>query len=106
MAMGREELKVVGWMFAIPLLLGAMGNGLDVEPRLVTSKPPSTATFYAHDTVNIRSGPSTMDDVVGQLRAGDAIEVEYGGSEWRKILHGPQAGAHVFTPALSSNPLD
>lgn len=48
-------------------------------------------TVYAKSTVNIRTGPSTDYDKVGQLKEGDAVtRVGIGDNGWSKVLYNEQ----------------
>ena len=62
------------------------------EATTETSEPPAEAApaaqilFVTGDRVNLRSGPSTSNDVVGSVTRGQAVElVEYESNGWAQI---------------------
>lgn len=57
-------------------------------------------TWHAHDTVNIRKGPSTDSKVVGQLTRGDDVRLEATTDDWKKIIEDTHKGSYVYSPAL------
>lgn len=101
-------LKTIGWVLAAVIVIGWISGTMNSGTNSTTPSSARTESassrsdlFYAHGTVNIRSGPSTEHDVVGQLTVGDEIKVARGSDKWRQAVGGAYAGAYVYTPVLS-----
>ncbi len=58
----------------------------------------------ASDTVNIRKGPGTNTDKLGELKNGDPVNVVEQGDVWHKILYNGQE-AYVFAAYVTNLPV-
>ncbi|QDY68281.1 SH3 domain-containing protein [Qingshengfaniella alkalisoli] len=87
------------------ILAGVSGTtpvDANVEVEQTSTEPSATTqadTRYARvlgTTVNLRAGPSTIDPVLGQVDAGDRVQLlEGGGNGWARIVN-PDTGNPVY----------
>lgn len=61
----------------------------------------TSETYTATSNVNVRSGASTDSETLGQLAAGDAVEVESISGDWAKVMYNGTA-AYVAAAYLTS----
>ena len=73
-------------MTAGPVSIGLM-------PSYVYAAEEMTATGTVHnDKLNVRSGPSTEDDVIGQLEDGDEVDITGVDGDWYRIEYDEEVG--------------
>lgn len=107
-----------GTLIAVVLVFGFLGSFMgDDDSTSPTSQPGSSPSGgastdtrkgierFAHQTINIRSGPSTDDEVAGQVGRGDSIRIASGDGDWREIVSGPHEGAYIYSPLLEEDAL-
>ena len=74
---------------------------------LLFSTPAAVAKSIAKDDINVRSGPSTGDEILFTVPRGYPIEVERREGQWTQFRDWQNNTAWVFTPLVSEvNPLD
>ena len=66
----------------------AAAPGEEALPEEPTAELPIMYVKVTHDILNIRSGPGTKHDVVGQLYSGDVVGVLEITDEWLRISEG------------------
>ena len=80
-----------------------------VSSKYLSSSVPessTTATKYVNaSSLNVRSGPSTNNSVIGKLSSGDKVEVISTSNGWSKIKYNGQTG-YVSSKYLSSTASD
>ena len=68
---------------------------------LLSLAPAATAKSIAKDDINIRSGPSTQDEVLFTVPRGYPIEVERRTGQWTQFRDWQNNTAWVYTPLVS-----
>jgi hypothetical protein len=78
---------VIGVFFAVPVI---QNGGLRAIPVSRNQTVPAQARFMlvGSDALNVRKGPSANNDVMGQLKKGDRVQVLNSSRQWWRIKSG------------------
>lgn len=85
---------------------GAANNDQTNELKEDQFKVNATSkSLFASSNVNVRGGPGTLYDKIGQLKSGEKVEVTgaVDGNDWLQIIYGGRKG-YVHSKFLGSTP--
>jgi len=106
----RTPLRAVLMLMILPVLLSGCSTVETHSPDIQTPLPevdsPWTSVVVTGSMVNLRAGPGTHYEILGQVVAGDTLMVTGGLDEWYRVyLRSRSLFAWIYGPLTTGTDL-